>query len=74
MLLNDLIIYFSFLYGCNVPELSYLIELKLNSDVLTKCLTFYILFYIYILFYNLFINIPIGHISVIILMGVVKRV
>ena len=43
-----------FLYGCNVPELSYLIELKLNSDVLTKCLTFYILFYIFILCYNLF--------------------
>ena len=49
MLLNALFIYFSFLYGCNVPELSYLIELKLNSDVLTKCLTFYILFYIFIL-------------------------
>ena len=46
MLLNALFIYLSFLYGCNVPELSYLIELKLNSDVLTKCLTFYILFYI----------------------------
>ena len=35
-----------FLYGCNVPELSYLIELKLNSDVLTKCPTFYILFFV----------------------------
>ena len=49
-LLNVLFIYFSFLYGCNVPELSYLIELKLNSDVLTKCLTFY-MFYIFILFF-----------------------
>ena len=46
MLLNALFIYFSFLYGCNVSELNYLIEL--NSDVLTKCLTFYILFYIVI--------------------------
>ena len=55
-LLNALFIYLSFLYGCNVPELSYLIELKLNSDVLTKCLIFYniIFFYIYILCYNVF--------------------
>ena len=66
MLLNALFIHLSFLYGCNVPELSYLIELKLNSDVLTKCLTFYILFYIYILCYNFLINITLGHISVII--------
>ena len=66
MLLKALFIYLSFLYGCNIPELSYLIELKLNSDVLTKYLTFYILFYIYILCYNFLINIPIGHISVII--------
>ena len=52
MLLNVLFLYFSFLYGSNVPELSYLIELKLNSDVLTKCPTFYILFYILIFFFN----------------------
>ena len=68
MLLNALFIYFSFLYGCNVPELSYLTELKLNSDVLTKCPTSYILFYNYF-----FISIS-GHISVIILVGVIKRV
>ena len=56
---------YTFIYGCNVPELSYLIELKLNSDVLTKCLIFiYCLIYFF-----LFINIYIGHISVIILMG-----
>ena len=51
MLLNALFIYFSFFYGCNVLELSYLIELKLNSDVLTKCPTFYILFYNLYFFY-----------------------
>ena len=48
----------------------YLIELKLNSDVLTKCLTFYI--FILLSFFK--INIPISHISVILLMGVIKRV
>ena len=37
-----------------IPELSYLIELKLNSDVFTKYLTFYILFYLFILCYNFF--------------------
>ena len=72
MLLNALLIYLSFFIW--IPELSYLIKLKLNSDVLTKCLTFYILFYIFILCYNFFINIPIGHISVMIFMGVIKRV
>ena len=68
MLLNALFLYFSFLYGCNVPELSYLIEIGFRCPHQMPYFL-YIVLYIYF-----FINIPIGHISVIILMGVIKRV
>ena len=37
-----------------LTELSYLIELKLNSDVLTKCLTFFVFIYFYFMLYIFF--------------------
>ena len=47
--------------------------LDLYSNRFLLLLLYYFLYFLFI-FYVLFINIPIGHISVIILMGVIKRV